>query len=426
MNPHDTLRLDVVVPVYNEEATLERSIRTLHAGLTEMFDLRWRITIADNASTDATAEIAARLTRELPGVVAVHLAAKGRGRALKRVWLDSPAEVVAYLDVDLSTELAALPVLVAPLLSGHSDLAIGTRLAPTSRVVRGPKREFVSRSYNAILRATGLRVSDAQCGFKAMRRAVAQRVLPHVEDTGWFFDTEVLMIAERSGLRIHEVPVDWVDDPDSKVDIVATAMADLRGVVRVTTGIMRGRIPVEAIYAELGRRPFEQVQRPGFFGQVLRFGIVGGLSTLAYAGLYLALQFVIPAQAANFVALLVTAVANTWANRHFTFGVRGRAGFAGHQVRGLIVFGVAWGLTSGALVGLHALRPDAGATAQLVVLTAANLIATALRFVAMRWWVFRSRRREGAIAPERMPDRISSGAVAAPARPARDHEEAAA
>ena len=147
---------------------------------------------------------------------------KGRGRALRAAWTASDAQVLAYCDVDLSTDLAALLPLVAPLISGHSDLAIGTRLARDSRVVRGAKREFISRCYNLILRGTlAARFSDAQCGFKAIRGDVAQRLLPLVEDTGWFFDTELLVLAERAGLRIHEVPVDWVDDPDSSVDIVA-------------------------------------------------------------------------------------------------------------------------------------------------------------------------------------------------------------
>ncbi|MDI1335864.1 MAG: glycosyltransferase family 2 protein, partial [Lacunisphaera sp.] len=201
------LGLDVVVPVYNEQDSLESSVRVLHATLAEQFtDTTWRITIADNASTDDTARIARQLAESLPGVVVLSLAEKGRGRALKRAWLESTAAVVAYVDVDLSTDLRALPPLVAPLLSGHSDIAIGTRLGRGSRVVRGAKREFVSRSYNLLLRrAMGVTFSDAQCGFKAMRRDVAQRVLPLVQDTGWFFDTELLIIAERAGLRIHEV-----------------------------------------------------------------------------------------------------------------------------------------------------------------------------------------------------------------------------
>ena len=201
--------------------------------------------------------------------------------------------------------------------------------------------------------------TDAQCGFKAIRRDVADRLLPLVEDNAWFFDTELLILAERAGMRIHEIPVDWVDDPDSSVDIVSTAVEDIRGMLRVGSSIARGRIPLEAIYAEFGRRPFEPPRPPGFFGQVVRFGAVGLLSTAAFALLYLMLQTVMAAQAANFVALLLTTVANTWANRRFTFGVRGRPGAVRHQFQGLIVFGIAWAMTSGSLVLLNVLAPHA-------------------------------------------------------------------
>src|SRR5690349_24948040 len=193
--------LDVVVPVYNEDADLERSVRRLHAYLREVLPFPFRITIADNASTDTTPLVAGLLEAELPEVTALYLSAKGRGRALKHAWLHSDAAVLAYMDVDLSTDLGALLPLVAPLISGHSDLAIGSRLARGSRVVRGAKREFISRSYNLILRTTmAARFSDAQCGFKAIRSDVARRLLPMVEDTGWFFDTEMLVLAERAGL----------------------------------------------------------------------------------------------------------------------------------------------------------------------------------------------------------------------------------
>ncbi|CAN5568875.1 bifunctional glycosyltransferase family 2/GtrA family protein [soil metagenome] len=323
-----------------------------------------------------------------------HLGQKGRGRALAQTWLASPAAVVAYVDVDLSTDLRALPPLVAPLLSGHSDVAIGTRLSPGSRVVRGHKRELISRSYNFLLHRTlGVTFSDAQCGFKAMRREVAQRVLPHVEDTGWFFDTELLVIAERAGLRIHEVPVDWVDDEHSTVDIAHTAMDDLKGMVRVAHSIATGRIPLERIYAELGRRPLIAQTAPTFFGQVLRFLIVGALSTIAYALLYLLLADLMPSQAANFTALLMTAIANTSANRWFTFGVRGPTGVVRHQFQGLVVFGIAWAITSGSLALLQLVHPGASSKAELVILTAANLVATAIRFVLFRIWVFRAQRR---------------------------------
>lgn len=406
------LSLDIVVPVYNEQATLEQSIRQLNAYLTGQIDQTWRITIADNASTDATPAIADALAAELPGVVAVHLALKGRGRALKQVWGASPAEVLVYLDEDLSTDLAALPPLVAPLLSGHSDLAIGTRLGHSSRVTRGGKREFISRSYNLLLRRTmAVSFSDAQCGFKAIRREVADRLLPLVEDDAWFFDTELLILAERAGLRIHEIPVDWVDDPHSSVDIVSTAGEDLKGMLRVGTNIARGRIPLESVYAELGRRPFDPPRPPSFFGQVVRFGVVGVLSTAAYAVLYLLLQGVMAAQLANFAALLITTIANTGANRRFTFGVRGRNGAVRHQFQGLIVFGIAWAMTSGSLAVLHAAAPTAGARAELVVLTVANLAATLVRFVLLRLWVFRASRR-----PAAPP--VPATSPAAPPRPA--------
>ncbi|CAN5245703.1 bifunctional glycosyltransferase family 2/GtrA family protein [soil metagenome] len=388
------------MPVFNEQATLASSIHTLHEFLEKNLDETWVITIADNASTDGTAGIANDLVGELPYVAALHLSEKGRGRALKRAWLGSSADVVAYLDVDLSTDLRALPPLIAPLLSGHSDVAIGTRLARNSRVVRGAKREVISRGYNFLLRRTmGVTFTDAQCGFKAMRHEVAERVLPHVEDTGWFFDTELLVIAERAGLRIHEVPVDWVDDEQSTVDITHTAIEDLKGMVRVTRAIATGRIPLDAIYAELGRQPLLPPRPPSFFGQVVRFLMVGGLSTVAYALLYLLFATFLHEQLANFAALLLTAIANTAANRRFTFGVRGRSGVVRHQFQGLLIFGLSWAITSGSLAMLHVVRPEVGATGELIVLTAANLFATVLRFVLLRLWVFRAQRQPAGPTP---------------------------
>ena len=226
--------VDIVVPVYNEEADLESSVRRLRAYLDDRFPFASAITIADNASTDATWSIARQLADSMPGVRALHLDEKGRGRALRQAWLASEAPIVGYTDVDLSTDLDALLPLVAPLLSGHSQVSIGSRLARGARVTRGPKRELISRSYNLILR-TVLRVGfrDAQCGFKAMRADVARLLLPEIRDQAWFFDTELLVLAERAGLRVHEEPVDWVDDPDSRVAIGSTALADLRGVWRL-------------------------------------------------------------------------------------------------------------------------------------------------------------------------------------------------
>lgn len=375
-----------VIPVHNEEVALPAAVARLTAAL-RAFPWAWRITIADNASTDATPLVARQLARQHAGVSVLTLPEKGRGRALKRAWSGSDADVVAYMDVDLSTDLNALVPLVAPLLSGHSDLAIGSRLHRSSRVTRGAKREFVSRSYNVLLRgALRARFSDAQCGFKALRRDVADALLPLVEDDAWFFDTELLVLAERTGLRIHEVPVDWIDDPDSRVDIVRTAVDDLKGMGRLGWNLLAGRLPLTDVRAQLDVRG-----RSGRLGNQLGlFALVGLASTLAYAVLFLLLRQLVPAQAANALALGMTAVANTAANRHLTFGVRGRASLAAHHGQGLLVFGVGLLLTSGSLVVLDAAAPTAPHAVEIAVLTAANLLATGLRFVAMRWWIFRS------------------------------------
>ncbi|GAB3864522.1 hypothetical protein GCM10027610_113010 [Dactylosporangium cerinum] len=287
-----TAVLDVVVPVYNEERDLDTCVRRLHAHLTATFPYPFRITVADNASTDGTLAVAAGLARDLTGVEVLHLTEKGRGRALRAAWDASDAPVLAYMDVDLSTDLNALLPLVAPLLSGHSDVSIGTRLARGSRVVRGAKRQFISRSYNLLLRGT-LQVgfSDAQCGFKAIRKDVAEQLLPLVEDTGWFFDTELLVLAQRAGLRIHEVPVDWVDDPDSRVDIVSTAVADLRGIARLGRGLLNGTLPLQALRSKFGRAPLVAAGVPAAMpSQLLRFAAVGVLSTAAYLLLFALLR----------------------------------------------------------------------------------------------------------------------------------------
>jgi len=238
--PHAGARerlVEVTVPVYNEEKVLEQSVRLLHSYLTDNLPFDFVITIADNASTDGTFAIAQRMRTELPRVRAVHLDRKGRGLALRHVWSSSEADVVAYMDADLSTSLDAFLPLIAPLLSGHSDLSVGSRLAHGAQVVRGPKREIISRVYNLLLRTVlSARFSDAQCGFKAGRTEVIRALLPAVADDTWFFDTELLMLAQRKGLRIYQVPVTWTEDPDSKVEIVRTALADLRGVARLRFG----------------------------------------------------------------------------------------------------------------------------------------------------------------------------------------------
>jgi putative flippase GtrA len=381
--------VDIVVPVFNEEADLERSVRRLHAYLRDRFPVTARITIVDNASTDGTWAIAGALERELADVRAVHLPAKGRGGALARAWLDSDALVLAYTDVDLSTDLDALLPLVAPLLSGHSDLAIGSRLAPGARVVRGPKRELISRCYNLLLKLTlGVRFRDAQCGFKAIRADVARQLVPLVENRRWFFDTELLVLAERAGMRIHEVPVDWTDDPDSRVDVVATAMEDLRGVARLSRRLLGG----DAVDGVRGRLLLDTAG-PGLTRQLCTFAAIGATCTLAYALLFVLLRPIVPSPVANAIALLLTAVANTAANRRFTFGVRGGGGLAGDHLGGLVAFALALVCTNLSLTVLLALRPEADRTTELAVLLAAGAVATVARFALLRALIFERRRR---------------------------------
>ncbi len=234
MTSGSRIDVDIAIPAYNEEFVLAESVTRLHSFLSTDFPFSWRMVIVDNASTDATQEVGEALAARLSGVSYMRLAEKGRGRALRTAWTSSDARAVAYMDVDLSTDLRGLAPLVAPILAGHSEASIGSRLIHGSRVVRGLKREFISRSYNRLLHlALHARFSDAQCGFKAFRRDVVVGLLDLVEDQEWFFDTELLMLCQRRGLRIHEVPVDWVDDPDSRVDISRTATADLRGVLRL-------------------------------------------------------------------------------------------------------------------------------------------------------------------------------------------------
>jgi glycosyltransferase involved in cell wall biosynthesis len=331
--------VEIVVPVHNEASGLERSIRRLHRFLSDGFPFSWHIVIADNASVDGTPEIAAKLAYTLPRVSHLRLDRKGRGRALRAAWKAGDARVVTYMDVDLSTDLRGLLPLVAPLLSGHSDLAIGTRLAHGSRVVRGPKRELISRAYNRILR------------------------------------TVLLVLAQRRGFRIHEVPVDWVDDPDSRVDIARTALADLKGIARLLAD-----------------------------GPVARFMGIGVLSTLAYAVLFVALRPLLGAAGANAAALALTAIANTAANRRLTFRVRGRAHLLRHHLRGALVFVLTLALTNGALAVLHGLDATPARWLELSVLIAASLTATISRFIALKTWVFaRTGRLQGRDDHARIP-----------------------
>jgi glycosyltransferase involved in cell wall biosynthesis len=376
------LDVEIVVPVYNEAPHLAERITALRRFLDDSFPFRTLITVVDNASTDDTDKVAHQLAATMRGVAAMHLPRKGRGYALRAAWSTSDAPVVAYMDVDLSTSLSALLPLVAPLLSGHRDVTIGSRLAPGAHVVRGPKRELISRAYNLLLRFTLQgRFSDAQCGFKALRRDAAMKLLPLVEDNEWFFDTELLVTAERLGLRIGEVPVDWVDDPDSRVQIVSTAADDLRGVWRLLVRRPKG----------LRRARSNEVAAD----QLLRFAGVGVVSTLGYLFLFVAWRPLVGPFAANAVAMAIATLFNTAVHRELSRTTDGQArrGRLYAVAGGLYLVSLAF--TTLGLVVAQWVAPGA-LLAELIALTVANVVAAVFRFAVLRAWIFRPSARAGA------------------------------
>jgi glycosyltransferase involved in cell wall biosynthesis len=235
------MRVGIVIPVFNEARNLHRNISRLHQFLADQDSFTWEVTIVNNGSTDQTLDIARSLSREQPGIQAVHLDQKGRGRALKKVWLESNADILCYMDADLSADLNAFPELIQAVATNAYQLATGSRLLRPESTTRCLKREVASRCYNALVRTVlRTRLSDVQCGFKALTRQAAQHVLPLVEDTGWFFDTELLMLAEKLEYRILDLPVHWVEGRNSHVNILPTALADIRGLIRLRRRLRRG------------------------------------------------------------------------------------------------------------------------------------------------------------------------------------------
>ncbi len=229
---HDLV--DLVIPVYNEARVLERSVGRLAEEMAACRGLRWQIVIANNGSTDDTRAIGRRLAEQLQYVTFLHLDAKGRGRALRKAWSETRAEFSLYMDVDLSTDLAAVTRVVRALREG-ADLVTGSRLHPQSQITRCLKREILSRGYNALIRRV-LRTrtfDDAQCGFKGVRIETVRRLLPLVKNQEWFFDTELLVLAEYAGLTIRSLPITWVEDRDSRVNVPRTIWQDLKGLARL-------------------------------------------------------------------------------------------------------------------------------------------------------------------------------------------------
>ncbi|NOY06636.1 MAG: glycosyltransferase family 2 protein [Chlorobi bacterium] len=237
------MKLNVTIPVYNEEKMLPVSIPVLHQFLAEsMEDYEWEIVIADNASIDSTPQVADALSRDFPRVRLERLEQKGRGRALKHTWLRADADICSYMDVDLSTNLESFPPMIDALAHKGYDIGTGSRLMKGANTQRSFKREFISRTYNIMVKAMFFtRFSDAQCGFKAVTRDVVEKLIPRIEDNVWFFDSELLIIGEKCGYRIFDVPVKWIEDLDTRVKIVRTALDDIKGLIRVRRNFWAGR-----------------------------------------------------------------------------------------------------------------------------------------------------------------------------------------
>ncbi|MBI2268167.1 MAG: glycosyltransferase family 2 protein [Candidatus Blackburnbacteria bacterium] len=230
------LTLSVILPVYNEEKDVPRNVPILYKYLKENFtQYSWELIIADNGpSKDRTPEISKELTKNYRSLFYICIPRPGRGGALKEVWQKRKSDYLCYMDVDLSSDLSFLSQLISFLENG-ADIAIGSRLKRGAKVYgRTLLREIMSRGYNILIRTFfWTSFCDAQCGFKAIRKEAAMKLLPYVEDKGWFFDSELLITGEKAGFKIKEVPIVWRDDPASTVKVAKTAWGDIKGLARL-------------------------------------------------------------------------------------------------------------------------------------------------------------------------------------------------
>jgi glycosyltransferase involved in cell wall biosynthesis len=356
--------LAIMLPVYNEAPTLKRSIASLQPFLSDPIltsNAQVKVVLVDNASTDDTSQIGAELADEYDNVEYLRLEHKGRGYALKTAWLQSDADVVAYMDIDLSTSLAHLNDLVLPLLNDEADIVFGSRLSKNSSVTgRSLTREVLSRGYNKLLKFfMAADFKDAQCGFKAIRRDVFEKLAPNIKDKEWFFDTELLLQSEYNKYRMLELPVVWVDDPDSKVKLARTVRADLKGMARV--------------YRK--EKPYAP------FHRLFSFGVIGLITTVGYGVMYYLLTRVLHPQLAILLTLSAMTLINVSLNRHFTYRKTTSADISIHYIVGVTAFLLSWAISGGGLYVIEKIHGPFSAVHETFIVVGLSLVGTVIKYV---------------------------------------------
>ncbi len=223
----------IVLPVYNEEDKLERNTLKLLEFCKKNIRHPFEIVIADNNSKDKTREIAEKLSKKHKQINYLYINRKGRGIALKTAWKEYKADVNIYMDIDLATDLSALPRLIDEVVKGN-NVVVGSRYLRNSKIKRTPFRMLISKVYNLMVRAMfKTRIKDMQCGFKAVDKKTVDNVIPRTEDTQFFFDTELILTAEAMHYKVKEIPVKWKEGKDTKVDFVRTITNYIKSLIKL-------------------------------------------------------------------------------------------------------------------------------------------------------------------------------------------------
>jgi glycosyltransferase involved in cell wall biosynthesis len=209
----------LTVPAYNEENILEKNVNLILKYMGANFN-NFKIVIANNGSTDKTNDIAKKLAKDNNEILLITTKKRGKGLAIKNSWLKFDADIYAYMDADLSTSLRDFSKLINAIKEGN-DISIGSRYLKKSVVKRGLNRAIFSKLYNQLLALLfKTNVKDMQCGFKAVNEDIIKKHIPRIKDDSWFFDTELVIMAENQGYTIKEIPVSWKSNPESKLKII--------------------------------------------------------------------------------------------------------------------------------------------------------------------------------------------------------------